>query len=162
MAKIEKIPEFSFSWLTTSHDEHPYGDILWHLFWGIVIGASILYSIISKDFLFLIISFIGLFFFFHPIFYEKTDLRISISNQGVIINDSKYSWDEIRGFEILKIGDKFYLYFIPKNIFMLGPIIPLEEFTVNIDEIRKTLGGFLDEYENAVPKWEILYRTFFK
>ena len=162
MAKTEKIPKFYFSWLTTTHDEHPYGDILWHLFWGVVIGASIIYSIFSKDFLFLVISLIGLFFFFHPVFYESNDLKVTISNDGIFINNRKYNWENIIGFEILKIGEKFYLYFIPKNIFMVGPIIPLEEFLVNIDELRKTLEVFLDEYENSIPKWEVLYRKFFK
>ncbi len=162
MAKEDRIPSFSFSWVTTSHDEHPYGDILWHLFWGVVVGASILYSIIAKDFLFLVISFIALFFFFHPIFYETKELKIVLNQEGISINNKKYTWDEIIGFEIFKIEDKYYLYFVPKHIFTIGAIIPIEEFLIDMEELRKTLREFLDEYEEAVPKWELMYRRFFR
>lgn len=162
MPKLDKIPDFSFSWITTSHDDHPYGDLLWHLFWGIVIGASILYSIIAKDFLFLIISFIGLFFFFHPIFYESTDLKIVLNQEGIFINNKKYTWDDIIGFEITKIGNKYYLYFVPKHFFSVGKILPIDEFNDDIEKIRNILRSFLDEYEEAIPKWELIYRKFFK
>jgi len=162
MPKTYKIPEFSLSWLTTNYDEHPYGDLFWHLFWGIVIGASIVYSIFTKDFLFLVISFIALFFFFHPIFYENRELKVVINQNGVYINDKKYNWEDIIGFEIFKIGDKFFLYFVPRSIFQVGPVIPIETFAVDIEELRKILNRFLDEYEDAVPVWELIYRNFFK
>lgn len=162
MPKENRIPSFSFSWLTTSHDEHPYGDILWHLFWGIVIGASILYSIISKDFLFLVISLIGLFFFFHPVFYEPQEVKVILNQEGVFVNNKKYSWDEIIGFEIFKIGDRYYIYFVPKHIFSIGATVPLEDYIIDIEELRRVLKTFLDEYEEAVPKWELIYRRFLK
>ncbi|MFZ8847820.1 MAG: hypothetical protein ACO2O4_01060 [Minisyncoccia bacterium] len=160
MAKNKNIPKFHFSWSTLSHYEHPYGDLLWHLFWGIVIGASIIYSIIAKDFLFLVISLIGLFFFFHPVFYEPTELRIKLNENGIYINNKFYSWDEIVGFEIFYEGDRTFIYFVPKAFLRIGPVIPLEMY-LNVDEIRNYLIQFLDEYEDSIPLWEILYRRFF-
>ncbi len=161
MPKTEDIPKFSLSWTTLSHDEHPYGDILWHLFWGIVIGFSILYAIISKDFLYLVISLIALFFFFHPIFYEEKELKIKIDQTGIYVDEKKYNWEDIIGFEILKIKNKVYLYFIPKHIFAIGPIIPFEDY-ISYEEVRKILRQFLDEYENSVALWEIIYRKYFQ
>lgn len=161
MPKTENIPEFSLSWTTASHDEHPYGDLMWHLFWGIVIGFSILYSIISKDFLYLVISLIALFFFFHPIFYEEKEIKIKIDQTGIYINDKKHSWEDIIGFEILKIKNRFYLYFIPKHFLAVGPCLPLEDY-FSPEEIRGILRKFLDEYENSVALWEIIYRKYFQ
>ncbi len=160
MAKNKNVPKFHFSWNTLSHYEHPYGDLFWHLFWGIVIGASIIYAIITKDFLYLIISLIGLFFFFHPIFYEPIELRIRLNEEGVYINNKFYSWDDIVGFEIFHEGDRAFIYFVPKGFLKIGPVIPLEMY-LNIDEVRSYLIQFLDEYENSIPLWEIFYRRFF-
>ncbi len=160
MALNKNIPKFEYSWTTLSHYEHPYGDILWHLFWGIVVGASILYSIIVKDFLYLVISFIALFFFFHPAFYEPKELRIKINNEGLYVNNKFYKWDDILGFEIFQGGDRYFIYFVPKGFMKIGQSIPLE-FYLDVEEIRETLNQFLDEYEESIPLWEIWYRKFF-
>jgi len=160
MPKNKNIPVFNYSWTTLSHYEHPYGDLLWHLFWGVVIGASIVYAIVVKDFLYLVISFIGLFFFFHPFFYEPTELRIRLNEEGIYINNKFYSWDEIMGFEIFFAGDRNFIYFVPKEFFKIGPVVPLETY-LNADEIREHLIQFLDEYEESIPLWEIVYRRFF-
>lgn len=161
MPKVENIPQFSLTWTTTSHDEHPYGDLLWHLFWGIVIGFSISYAIISKDFLYLVISLIALFFFFHPIFYEEKELKIRIDESGIYIDDKKYNWENIIGFEIAKIKNKFYLYFVPKHILTVGPLIPIEDY-LDPEDIRKQLRKFLDEYEEAIAFWDLIYRKYFQ
>ena len=73
-------------WKTYNHIHHPYGDLLWHLFWGMVVGATLIWAILSYDFWLLIISFIALIFFFHPKFYEPKLMEIKITEEGVFIN----------------------------------------------------------------------------
>lgn len=154
-------PKFNFKWSTLSHYKDPYGDILWHIFWGIVVAVSIIYSIIIKDFLFLIISLIALIFFFHPFFYENIELFISLDSTGIKVNENFYKWDEFMGFEIFSNGERYLIYLIAKQPLHFGLTLPLENY-LPIEEIRATLREFLDEYTNAVPAWERWYRNFFK
>jgi hypothetical protein len=154
-------PQFNFHWITLSHYDHPYGDILWHIFWGLVIGFSIIYSIIIKDFLFLIISLIALIFFFHPFFYENIELHITLDNTGITVNHNFYQWENFSGFEIFSNNDRYLIYLIPKQPLHFGLTLPLENY-LPLEEIRATLRKFLDEYVNAVPVWEKWYRHYFK
>jgi hypothetical protein len=48
-------------WKTYSHLDHPYGDLLWHLFCGIIVGGTLIWAILAHDFWLLIISFIAFF-----------------------------------------------------------------------------------------------------
>jgi hypothetical protein len=161
MAKAEHIPDFEFKWETVSHYEDPFDDPLWSLFWGAVIVFSIGYSIIIKDFLFLVVALMGLFFFFHPIFYEPDIIRIVINKKGIDYNGNFYSWEDIEGFEIANNGVRNYIYFVFKNITRPGFSIPLEDY-VPLDELRSILKKFLSEYEDAIPFYEKLYRNIFK
>jgi hypothetical protein len=161
MARTDYVPDFRFSWRTLSHYNHPYGDLLWHLFWGVVVGGSIIYSIIVKDFLFLIISFFALIFFFHPFFYEPTELRIVIDKRGVELNNSLYSWEDFDGFELIHNGDRHILVLISKHTFHHGVHLPLEDY-VDLENLRLTLRQFLREYANAVTIFDRWYRNIFK
>ncbi|GIW65814.1 MAG: hypothetical protein KatS3mg094_333 [Candidatus Parcubacteria bacterium] len=154
-------PKINFQWRSLSHYDDPYGDILWHIFWGIVIFISIIYSIITKDFLFLILTLIALIFFFHPFFYESIELDIEINSSGIKVNNNFYNWDEFMGFEIFYNKERYLIYFISKNYFHPGLTVPLETY-LNVEEIRNKLREILDEYVNAVPWWEKWYRNFFK
>ncbi|MCS7184207.1 MAG: hypothetical protein NZ866_02575 [Patescibacteria group bacterium] len=154
-------PNFKFRWLTLSHNDDPYGDIFWHIFWGIIIFISITYSIIIKDFLFLILALIALIFFFHPFFYQNIELDIILDSSGIKINHNFYRWEEFDGFEIFSNGERYWLYFLSKQPLHFGLSLPLEKY-LPIEEIRSNLRQFLNEYINAVPWWERWYRNFFK
>lgn len=154
-------PKFNFNWTTQSHYLDPYGDILWHIFWGLVVGISIIYSIIIKDFLFLIIALISLIFFFHPFFYESLELDIKLDPSGIKVNQNFYKWEDFIGFEIFHNGERYLIYFIPKQLLHFGLTLPLEKY-LPVEEIRNILREFLDEYINAVPIWERWYRNYFK
>ncbi len=161
MARADHLPDFKFSWITLSHYSHPYGDILWHLFWGVVVGVSIVFAVIAKDFLFLIISFLALIFFFHPIFYEPSELRIKIEKSGVGLNEKFYPWDNFNGFEIFHNGERDIIFFIPKHHFHSNLDLPLEDY-IDVNELRSTLRQFLNEYVNAISVFDHFYRRIFK
>lgn len=161
MAKTDYVPEFRFSWQTLSHYSHPYGDLLWHLFWGVVVGGSIIYAVIAKDFLLLVISFFALIFFFHPFFYEPTELKIVVDKRGTTLNNRLYAWEDFEGFEVIHNGDRYILVLIPKSALHHGVHLPLEDH-VALDELRLTLRQFLREYANATTVFDRWYRNIFK
>jgi len=155
-----KINPFQIRWKTYNHLNHPFGDLLWHLIWGIIIGISFFYAIISHDFWFLIITFIALIFFFHPKFYEPKLMDILINQDGIYIDDKFYSWQNFYAFEIFENDFRKFIFFFPKNI-SLGLQIPIEEFFVDEKTIRDNLSLFLKELKDSVPFIEKLYRSFF-
>lgn len=161
MAKTEHMPDFSFKWSTVSHYEDPYDNPLWSISWGIVVVGSIIYSIIFKDFLFLIISFMGLIFFFHPIFYVPNMINIEINKNCINYNGKIYKWEDIEGFEIFNDGIRNCIYFVFKNKLHPGFSVPLEDY-ISLEDLRATLKKFLSEYEDAVPFYEKLFRNLFK
>lgn len=161
MPKLEELEEFNISWNTLNHYEHPYGDILWHLFWGIIIGGSIIFSIIANDFLFLIIALFALIFFFHPFFYETDALSVSLTNRGIKINNRFHSWGEYDGFEFFHNGSRYFMHLIPQVFTRFGLTIPLDDF-VSREEIRTIARQFLKEYSGAVSIFDRLYRYIFR
>lgn len=161
MPKLEETENFEIRWTTLNYYEHPYGDLLWHLLWGIIIGASIIYAVLVNDFLFLVIALFGLIFFFHPFFYETDELSVILNKEGIRINNRFHSWNVYEGFEFFYNGSRYFLYLVPKISTHFGLTIPLDDF-VNRDEIRKTMRQFLKEYSGAVSVFDRWYRHIFK
>ena len=147
-------------WKTYNHIHHPYGDLLWHLFWGMVVGATLIWAILSYDFWLLIISFIALIFFFHPKFYEPKLMEIKITEEGVFINKKFYPWKKFYGFEIFSNSYRKFVFLLPNN-FSFGLHFPLEEFFVSEEEVRNFIKQFLEEYQGKVPVLDKLYRSFY-
>ncbi len=147
-------------WKTYSHLHHPYGDLLWHLFWGIIIGITIIMAILNNDFWLLIVSFLALIFFFHPVFYEPRLMDIKLTEKGIYIDKKFYPWEKFYAFEIFDNGFRKFIFLFTKRI-SFGLHFPLEEFFVNEAEVREFLKQFLEEYQGKVPITDKLYRSFF-
>lgn len=148
-------------WTTYNFIFHPFGDLLWHLFFGIITGGFLVYAIITTDYWLLIVSLLGVFFFFHPAFYKPYLMRIKINSEGIFINDKKYPWNEFVGFEIFSNDVRTYVYLVPKKSFSFGFDLPIEPFFVSVDEVREVLNFYLDEYVNSIPFFYKIYRSFF-
>ena len=151
---------FEIKWKTYTHIFHPYGDLLWHLFWGILIGWGLILAIINHDFWFLVITLIGLIFFFHPKFYEPRLIEIKLTEKGVYVDKMFYPWKNFYAFEIFSNDlRKFVFLFTTK--FSFGVHFPLEEFFVNEEEVKNFLNKYLKEHKGEVPLIDKLYRVFF-
>ena len=163
MSSLKRVADFELNWETLNHLDHPYGDPAWHLFWGIVTGASLIYAIAVKDFLFLVVALFGVIFFFHPVFYEEEKLSIILNKEGVFINKRFHPWVEFEGFEIFETEYREYLYFLPKTAFRFGfgIIVPISDYA-SLDIIRDTLRRFLDEYEDALSFLDRWYLAAFR
>jgi len=154
------MPVTEIKWKTYSHIQHPYGDLLWHLFWGIVIGATSVWAIINYDFWLLIISFIALILFFHPKFYEPKLMEIKMNDKGIFIDKKFYSWKKFYAFEIFDNGFRKFVFLFPNKI-SFGLHFPIEEFFVDEIEVRNFLKNFLIENQGKVPFIDKIYRSFF-
>ncbi|MEM5803091.1 MAG: hypothetical protein QXO57_04015 [Candidatus Aenigmatarchaeota archaeon] len=151
----------SHHWHTKEHLDHNYGDLAWHLFWGIVVGVTVTVAIITKNFWLLITGLMALILFFHPKFYETRGLDITINESGIEINGVSHPWKEFIGFEIFHSQKRSYIFLIPNRIFSIGLTIPVDSDKIDLEEIRKMLNKYLDEYENAVGFLEKIYRGLF-
>lgn len=157
----EQFEKFEVKWITYNFIFHPFGDLIWHLSLGVLIGVFIFYAIFTTDYWLLIVSLLGIIFFFHPIFYKPQLLRVTINNEGVFVNNKKYSWDYFIGFEIFSNGLRNYVYFISGKNPLFNFDLPIEEFFVKVDEVREKLNIYLDEYQNNVPLTHRIYRAIF-
>jgi hypothetical protein len=147
-------------WKTYSHIDHPYGDLLWHLFWGIIVGGTLIWAIFTSNFWLLVISLFALIFFFHPKFYEPKLMEIKMNEEGVFINQKFYSWKNFYAFEIFDNGIRKFIFLFPNKL-SFGLHFPLEEFFVSEEEVKNFLKQFLEEYQGKVPILDKLYRSFY-
>jgi len=147
-------------WKTYSHIDHPYGDLLWHLFWGVIVGGTLIWAIFTSNFWLLVISLFALIFFFHPKFYEPKLMEIKMNEEGVFINQKFYPWKNFYAFEIFDNGIRKFIFLFPNKL-SFGLHFPLEEFFVSEEEVKNFLKKFLEEYQGKVPILDKLYRSFY-
>jgi hypothetical protein len=147
-------------WKTYSHIHHPYGDLIWHLFWGIVIGATLIWALLRADFWLLVISFLALIFFFHPKFYEPKLMEIKINEEGIFIDKKFHPWKKFYAFEIFDNELRKFIFLFPNKL-SFGLHFPLEEFFVSEEEVRNFIKQFLEERQGKVPILDKLYRSFY-
>lgn len=152
--------EEEIKWKTYEHISHPYGDLLWHLFWGIIIGILIISAILNHDFWLLVIALISLIFFFHPNFYEPKIINIKLNQKGIYLNNKFYSWKKFYAFEIFDNGIRKFVFLFPNKL-SFGVHFPLEEFFIDEEKVRLFLKKFLKENKGKIPIIEKIYRSFF-
>lgn len=155
------MPKLFYQWRTQSHVDHPFGDLIWHLFWGIVVGIIIISAIISKNYWLLITGLISLVLFFHPGFYQPVDVDVVINEEGIKLNGKLHPWTEFIGFEVFHSTHRPYVFLIPKKRYYLGLHIPVDSEKVDLVKLRDDLNYFLDEYQNTVTFFDKIYRSFF-
>jgi hypothetical protein len=153
--------KFRYEWHTHSHVDHPFGDLIWHLFWGIVIGFFLINAIISKSYWLLISSLMALVLFFHPTFYHPTTTSVIITEEGIEVDGKFYPWNKFAGFEIFKSPHRYYIFLVPKRKFGLGLHVPIDSEKVDIEKLREDLNYYLDEYQNAITFFDKIYRGLF-
>jgi hypothetical protein len=147
-------------WKTYSHIHHPYGDLIWHLFWGIIIGGTLIWAFLRVDFWLLVVSFLALIFFFHPKFYEPKLMEIKINEEGIFIDKKFHPWKKFYAFEIFDNGLRKFIFLFPNKL-SFGLHFPLEEFFVSEEEVKNFIKQFLEEHQGKVPILDKLYRSFY-
>lgn len=147
-------------WKTYSHIFNPYGNLIWHLFWGIVLGICYVLAILNYDFWLLVFSILALIFFFYPDFYKPQLLEIKLTKDGFFIDEKFYPWIDFTHFEIF--GNEFRKFvYISSEKTKRGVHFPLEEFFVSEEKVKSFISQFLKEKTDLVPFLDKLYRNIF-
>jgi hypothetical protein len=125
----------------------------WYIGLGIVEVVIVIYSILSKNFLFGIIAIlVGLILILHSK-REPAGLKCRIFEDGIQVGSNFYEWDDIRSFRIVYEPPKVKLLYIDlKSIFMPDFSVPLNN--QNPLEIRKILKTYL--LEDLEKKYETM------
>lgn len=116
----------------------------WYVGLGIIEVAVIIYSILSKNFLFALIAIlVGLILVLHSR-QEPAELYCRIFEDGIQVGSKFYEWDDIRKFWLVYEPPNIKLLHIDlKSIFMPDFSVPLNN--QNPLEIRQILKTYLVE-----------------
>lgn len=116
----------------------------WYVGLGIIEAAIIIYSILSKNFLFALIAIlVGMILVLHSK-REPTELHCQIFEDGIQVGSTFYEWDDIKKFRIVYEPPAVKLLYIDiKSILM-------PDFSVSLNnqnplEIRQILKTYLVE-----------------
>jgi hypothetical protein len=133
---------FRHFWTTFDYIHEPKSPF-WYLFWGFILGGSLIYAILSQNFLFAIILVIGLIFIFYSEFQKPKILYVELDDKKIKINDEIFNLNDYYCFSIFKIRDRFFLEIYPKSFFKKEIHIAIPEHLV--ENIRKDLLKIIKE-----------------
>ncbi len=134
----------SIGWQVPEYDKHEKGRG-WYIFYSIVAFLLILYSFLSGNFLFAVIIIIAAIVIVLRDGQESNLIKISLTEEGVIVGKKFHDYDEFKNFSIVykpKLEVK-NLYFEFNNSLKLRLSIPLEKMNPLL--IRKNLLKYLPE-----------------
>ena len=132
------------SWEVSEYEKHSRGKG-WYIFSSIVSFLLILYSFLTGNFLFAIIIIIATIVVVLHDGQETTLVKISLTEEGVVVGRKFYDYDEFENFSIVykpKQGIK-NLYFEFKSVVRPRLSIPLEK--INPLLVREKLLKYLEE-----------------
>lgn len=123
----------------------------------VILGASFIYSIISKNYLFSMIIFLIVFIYYFESSKKikekiKTTNKFYILEDGILIDEEFFGWDSIKEFYIIYYPQEKIkkIYFKLKNILISRIYINIEN--ENPNEIREILNQYIEE--NLERKYE--------
>jgi hypothetical protein len=115
----------------------------WYFGGGAVVVLFLIYSIITRNFLFGLITIIAalIVLMFHR---SSNEVEFKITEDGILVNDKFYDYKVIKNFYIIYVPPEVKtLYFEPKSFF--SPRIPISLEDQNPAEIREVLRQYLEE-----------------
>lgn len=118
--------------------------LAWYIGLGIIEVVVIIYSILSKNFLFALIAIlVGLILVLHSK-REPAELNCQIFEDGIQVGQKFYEWNDIKTFRLVYLPPEIKLLYIDlKSVFMPDFSVPLNN--QNPLEIRQILKTYLVE-----------------
>ena len=131
------------SWDFKEFQEYKRG-LVWYIVAGGISLGLLIYSATTANFLFALIIFIGVVTFAFGSFQEARKIPFTIFQDGIVINEAFYSFDDLRSFWLVYNPPEVKtLYFETSNILKGELPIPLEK--QNPVRIREILLSYLKE-----------------
>lgn len=131
---------------------------IWYFLWGFVLGISLIYAILNKNFLFAVILVLGLIFIFHPEFQKSKIINVILNDKEIIINNEKYNLEDYYTFLIDKINERYFLELYPKSFFKKEIHLPIPEN--KIDQVREDLKKIMPESKIPPRILTYIFRHF--
>ena len=131
-----------FAWVFSEFPQYERSKS-WYIWAGIIIGLSLVYSILTLNFLFAIIIVITSLLV--TIFRRTSnEVEFKITEDGILVNKVFYDYDDIKNFFVIyQPPEVKTLFFEPKSV--LKPRIPVSLEEQNPVKIREALLEYLDE-----------------
>jgi len=142
--KSKELEPKNISWPVPEYDKHEKGGG-WYIFYSLIAFLLILYSFLSGNFLFAVIIIIAAIVIVLRDGQEPDFVKISLTEEGVIVGKKFYDYDEFKNFSIVykpKLEIK-NLYFEFSNSLKPRLSIPLKKMNPLL--IRKNLLRYLPE-----------------
>ena len=142
--KSKELEPENISWPVPEYDKHEKGGG-WYIFYSLIAFLLILYSFLSGNFLFAVIIIIAAIVIVLRDGQEPDFVKISLTEEGVIVGKKFYDYDEFKNFSIVykpKLEIK-NLYFEFSNSLKPRLSIPLKKMNPLL--IRKSLLRYLPE-----------------
>lgn len=116
----------------------------WFIVYGAVLLGLLTYSIFTANILFIFILIIAAVIIYINRRREPENIRLRITEEGIILNEMLYEWIEIKNFWIAyEPPEVKNLYFEFKNLLLPRLPIPLQD--KNPVEIRNILLDYIEE-----------------
>lgn len=131
------------SWKVPTFEKHTRS-VVWHIGFGMVGIALLIYALISVNYLFILIIILTAFTVYIQEHTQPKSIAVMITNKGVRIGRSRYLYKDIKKFWIVydpPIIKKLYFSF--KNVLSSRLMVPLQN--QNPLQIRELLLQFVEE-----------------
>ena len=142
--KSKELEPENISWPVPEYDKHEKGRG-WYIFYSLIAFLLILYSFLSGNFLFAVIIIIAAIVIVLRDGQEPDFVKISLTEEGVIVGRKFYDYDEFKNFSIVYKPKQEIknLYFEFNNSLKPRLSIPLKKMNPLL--IRKSLLRYLPE-----------------
>ena len=142
--KSKELEPKNISWPVPEYDKHEKGGG-WYIFYSLIAFLLILYSFLSGNFLFAVIIIIAAIVIVLRDGQEPDFVKISLTEEGVIVGKKFYDYDEFKNFSIVYKPKQEIknLYFEFNNSLKPRLSIPLKKMNPLL--IRKSLLRYLPE-----------------
>jgi hypothetical protein len=127
-------------------------------FWalGIIGVALVVVSLMMQNYLFILIVILAAFLIYIQAKKRPTNIRVTLTNKGIIINDKEYAYSDLRSFWIFEEPEIECLSLISKKLTQPQIQIPFGE--QNPKKIREILIKFITEKEQEEPLIDAIAR----
>lgn len=131
------------SWKFLEYDEHQRGKT-WYVFFFLIGGITVIYALLTFNFLFLFIVLIAWTMLFISTRRKPKKYQITVTEDGLEIGEKFHSYDDFQKFWIIyKPPQSKFLYLDFKTSWKPNLVIPLEQ--INPLKIREALLPYLEE-----------------
>ncbi|MBI4599720.1 hypothetical protein HY732_02250 [Candidatus Uhrbacteria bacterium] len=133
----------SFRWTFQEFEKHERGT-WWYGIAGLVVALLVVYSVATNNFLFTVITVITVIVLFARQMQEPSRIECTLTDEGIVIGNKKYSFSDLDSFSLLKRDDGMPVLYLHEAR-GLRSIVPIPLIDCQPESVRMFLRDFLQE-----------------